>query len=82
MSNGDKMIQDDKFEQMIEHFDPPAKFLARQIREIQILCAKRESCYPTFQFSRKQIAVGAGGIGSITVVVSVVAEILSKLLQG
>jgi hypothetical protein len=58
-------IEDDlNFEKLIENFNEPEKFLARQIRKVQIECQKRRPC-GAINFTRKQIATGVGGIVGI-----------------
>ena len=79
MSNGNKMTSDLEFEEMIKEFTPSERFLARQVRDIQILCAHRATCYPSVQFSRKQIAVGLGGLSGYTVVIVAIAEALARI---
>lgn len=77
MPNGDDMMDDLKFEGMIKEFDPTAKFLARQIREMKCDLEEMKSL-PLL--SRRQVAAGVGGIGGLSAVVTVVTDFLLKTL--
>ena len=74
-------IQDDlAFEQLIHDFNEPEKFLARQIRVVQKRCSSRSTC-PTFSFTRRQIATGAGGVVGIAGALYAIAEAIRAMVS-
>lgn len=78
------MYDDLMFEDVIKDFSPPEKFLARQLREVQRECeARGRACSATIvpSFTKKQIAVGTAGIGGIATAVSIIAQVVIKLLE-
>jgi hypothetical protein len=79
MPNGKEMMDDLKFETQISEFSEPEKFLARQIRKVEIECALRKYCAAAPQFSRKQLAVGGGAVTLITAIVALLIELIKLL---
>ena len=79
-SPGHNSISNDlQFEQLIAGFTLSEQFLARQIREVQVECKRREHCYPSALFTRRQLAAGAGMVGGSSALVVALIEILQRL---
>jgi len=79
MPNGSELLDDLTLEKMISGWSEPEKFLARTIMDVKRTCQERDNC-PSFQFSRKQVVVGASGVSIVSLVVSILFEVGKKLL--
>ncbi len=79
MPNDDSMIDAMKFEGLIKDFTISEQFLARQLREVKIECENRKICPVGFQFTKKQVAIGASGMGGIAVFVNLVVKLIETI---
>ncbi len=79
MPNGDDMMDAMKFEGLIKDFTVSEQFLARQLREVKIECENRKICPVGFQFTKKQVAIGASSMGGIAVFVNLVVKLIETI---
>ncbi len=75
-----EMSEDLEFEKLIAGFNDPEKFLARQIREVQRVCANRNTCVP-IEITRKQFIIGASGVTVISGIIVGIYELFSKAFK-
>ncbi len=80
MTNGQDMLDEMDFEKRIEVFTESEKFLARQIFGIRKVCASRSSC-SEMRVTKKQLAIGTGSVGLISIAVTIIYEVLSRLFN-
>jgi len=73
------MSDDLRFEELVKDFNAPEQFLARQLREVQQECKRREHCYSNVVFSRRQVAGGVSVVGGISAVVAALLEIALRM---
>lgn len=66
-----------ELEAKIKDWSEPEKFLARTLMDVKKTCEIRRTC-PEFQFSKKQLTVGTGWVGFISIIVAVIIEMVSR----
>ena len=81
MPNGKEMLDEMTLEGMIKDWSLPEQFLARGLMEVRRNCNERGGC-SDFRFSKRQLAIGTSGIGFISIVVSLIIEVASRVLGG